>query len=55
VSKKTEEMSILEHLEELRRVLIVSVIGTIIFAIAAYFFCDQILAVLSKICLYSLK
>ena len=45
MSKKTEEMSILEHLEELRRVLIVSVIGTIIFAIAAYF-CDQILAVL---------
>lgn len=46
MSNKTEEMSILEHLEELRRVLIVSVIGTIIFAIAAYFFCDQILAVL---------
>ena len=46
VSNKTEEMSILEHLEELRRVLIISVIGTIIFAIAAYFFCDQILAVL---------
>ena len=46
MSKKTDEMYILEHLEELRRVLIVSVIGTIIFAIAAYFFCDQSLAVL---------
>ena len=37
MSKKTEEMSILEHLEELRKVLIVSVIGTIVFAIAAIF------------------
>jgi sec-independent protein translocase protein TatC len=46
VSKKTDEMSIIEHLEELRRVLIVSVISIIVFAIAAYFFCDQILAVL---------
>lgn len=41
-------MSILEHLEELRRVLIVSVAGTFLFAIVAYFFCDRILAVIME-------
>jgi sec-independent protein translocase protein TatC len=48
LAKKTEEMSILEHLEELRRVLIVSVAGTFLFAIVAYFFCDRILAVIME-------
>ncbi len=48
MAKKTEEMSILEHLEELRRVLIVSVAGTFLFAIVAYFFCDRILAVIME-------
>ncbi len=46
MAKKTDEMSIIEHLEELRKVLIVSIIGTIVFAVGAYFFIDQILAVL---------
>lgn len=46
MAKKSDEMSIIEHLEELRRVLIVSIIGTIVFAVAAYFFIDEILAIL---------
>ncbi len=44
MAKKTDEMPIMEHLEELRRVLIISIVGTTIFAVAAYFFSDQILA-----------
>ncbi len=46
MAKITEEMSIIEHLEELRKVLIVSVVSTTVFAVVAYFFSDQILAVL---------
>lgn len=48
MAKKTEEMSILEHLEELRRVLIVSIASTTILGVASYFFCDQILATLTE-------
>lgn len=48
MAKKTDEMSIIEHLEELRRVLIISIIGTTVFAVAAYFFSDQILATLME-------
>jgi sec-independent protein translocase protein TatC len=39
-------MSVMEHLEELRRVLIISIIATAMLAVVAYFFSDQILAVL---------
>jgi sec-independent protein translocase protein TatC len=46
MAKKTDEMPIMEHMEELRRVLIVSIIATIVLAIVAYFFSDQILAYL---------
>ncbi len=48
MSKKTDEMSVMEHLEDLRRVLIVSIISTIVLAVAAYFFSDQILATLME-------
>jgi len=48
LAKKTEEMSIIEHLEELRRVLIVSIVSTAILGVASYFFCDQILAILTE-------
>jgi len=48
MAKKTDEMSIIEHLEDLRRVLIISIIGTTVFAVAAYFFSDQILAILME-------
>lgn len=48
MAKKTDEMPIMEHMEELRRVLIVSIIATIALAIVAYFFIDQILAVLME-------
>jgi len=44
--EKTNEMTIMDHLEELRRVLIVSILATTVLAVGAYFFCDQILAVL---------
>ncbi len=46
MAEKTDEMSIMDHLEELRRVLIVSILATMVLAIGAYFFCDQILAIL---------
>jgi len=46
VAKKTGEMPVTEHLEELRRVLIISIVSTTILAVVAYFFCDRILAVL---------
>jgi len=46
MAKKTGEMSVMEHLEELRRVLIVSIVSTTILAVVAYFFCDRILAIL---------
>lgn len=46
MANNTGEMAVMEHLEELRRVLIVSIISTTIMAVVAYFFCDRILAVL---------
>lgn len=48
MAKKTDEMPIMEHMEELRRVLIVSIIATIVLAIVAYFFSDQLLAALME-------
>ena len=48
MAKKTDEMPVMEHLEELRRVFIVSIIATIVLAVVAYFFIDQILAVLME-------
>ena len=47
MAKKSDEMSMIGHLEELRRVLVVSIVGTTVFAIAAFFFVDQILAALT--------
>ncbi|TEB05009.1 Sec-independent protein translocase protein TatC [Pelotomaculum schinkii] len=44
MAKTNGEMNIIEHLEELRHVLIVSIITTAIFAVGAYFFSDRILA-----------
>lgn len=46
MSKKPDEMTVLEHLEELRRVLIVSIVATVVLAGVAYYYCDRILAVL---------
>ncbi|MDD4169302.1 MAG: twin-arginine translocase subunit TatC [Desulfotomaculaceae bacterium] len=46
MANNTGEMPVMEHLEELRRVLIISIISTTILAVVAYFFCDRILAVL---------
>lgn len=46
MAKKKAEMSIVEHLEDLRKVLIISIIATFILAVVAYFFSDNILAVL---------
>lgn len=46
MAKKTDEMPMLEHLEELRRVLIISIVSTTILAVVAYFFCDRFLAIL---------
>ncbi|MDF9407335.1 MAG: Sec-independent protein translocase protein TatC [Pelotomaculum sp. PtaB.Bin013] len=46
MAKKTDEMPMLEHLEELRRVLIISIISTTVLAVVAYFFCDRFLSVL---------
>jgi len=46
VSKKPDEMTVLEHLGELRRVLIVSIAATVILAGVAYYFCDRLLTVL---------
>ncbi len=43
---KNSEMPVIEHLEELRRVIIISIIAVTVFSIAAYFFCDQALAIL---------
>lgn len=43
---KPDEMTVLEHLQELRRVLIVSIATTVVLACVAYYFSDQILAVL---------
>lgn len=41
-----KELSIYEHLDELRRVLIISVLAVAVLAIGAYYFTDQIMAVL---------
>ncbi|MDD3652864.1 MAG: twin-arginine translocase subunit TatC [Desulfotomaculaceae bacterium] len=46
MANNTGEMPVMEHLEELRRVLIVSIISTTVMAVVAYFFCDRILAIL---------
>ncbi|MFA5384404.1 MAG: twin-arginine translocase subunit TatC [Eubacteriales bacterium] len=43
---KHSEMTVMEHLEELRRVIIVSLIATTVLAVAAYFFSDRVLAFL---------
>lgn len=48
MAKKTDEMTIISHLEELRRVLIVSIISTTVLAVVAYFFSDKILAFLME-------
>jgi Sec-independent protein secretion pathway component TatC len=37
MAKKKVEMSIIEHLEDLRKVLIVSIIATFALAVVAYF------------------
>jgi sec-independent protein translocase protein TatC len=41
-----EEMSVVQHLEELRRLLIISIISTFVMAGASWFFTDEILKVL---------
>ncbi len=46
--EKHEAMPLLKHLEELRRVIIVSLVVITVASIAAFFFVDQILAVLTK-------
>lgn len=43
-----EAMPLLKHLEELRKVIIVSLVAVGITSIASFFFVDQILAVLTK-------
>jgi sec-independent protein translocase protein TatC len=48
LAKKNDEMPVMEHLDELRRVLIISIVCTIIMAVVAYFFCDRILALLQE-------
>ncbi|MDD4334455.1 MAG: twin-arginine translocase subunit TatC [Desulfotomaculaceae bacterium] len=48
MAEKTDDMPVMEHLEELRRVLVVSAIATLVLAIAAFFFIDQILAILME-------
>ncbi|MFQ5772231.1 MAG: twin-arginine translocase subunit TatC, partial [bacterium] len=44
--KNESEMPFLEHLEELRWRLIKSIVAIIVFAIATYFFSDQLLSIL---------
>ena len=44
MSKKSDEMPIVDHLDELRRLLIISLTATLVLAVAAWFFVDQILA-----------
>jgi len=46
MATKADEMSLIEHLEELRRVIIVSLLCTLVLAVASYFYIDKILAVL---------
>jgi sec-independent protein translocase protein TatC len=42
---REEEQSIIEHLEEMRKVLIVSIVATIVAAIGCWFVADDVLAV----------
>ena len=44
MDNKSDEMPILDHFDELRRILIIGFTSTILLAIVAYFFSDQILA-----------
>ena len=44
MSNKSDDMPIIDHLDELRRLLIISLVCTLVLAIVAYFFSDQILA-----------
>ncbi|HAU30845.1 MAG: Sec-independent protein translocase protein TatC [Desulfotomaculum sp. 46_296] len=46
MAEKNGEMPVMEHLEELRRVIIVSLVATTVLAVAAYFFSDRVLAFL---------
>lgn len=46
MAEKHGEMPVMEHLDELRRVLIVSLVATTVLAVAAYFFSDRVLAFL---------
>ena len=46
MAEKHSEMPVMEHLEELRRVIIVSLVATTVLAVVAYFFSDRILAFL---------
>lgn len=48
MAKKTDEMTVIAHLEELRRVLLISIISTTVFAVAAFFFSDRILEYLKE-------
>lgn len=48
MAKKSDMMPVTEHLEALRRVFIVSIISTMVLAVAAYIFSDQIMAVLME-------
>ncbi|HAA89510.1 MAG: Sec-independent protein translocase protein TatC [Thermoanaerobacterales bacterium 50_218] len=47
-SEPQEEMSLLKHLEELRRVIIVSLVAVGIATIGCFFFSDQIMAIFTK-------
>lgn len=46
MSNPQKEMTILEHLEELRRALLISVVAVAICAVGAYFFSDEVLRLL---------
>ncbi len=46
MADRNEEMTVLEHLEELRRVLLISIISTFIMAIACWVVSDRILQIL---------
>jgi len=48
MAKKTDEMTVISHLEELRRVLLISIISTTVLAVAGYFFADWILSSLME-------
>lgn len=46
MAEPQKEMTIIEHLEELRRVLLISLVAVLICAVGAYAFSDQIMGVL---------